>query len=253
MEELVRITPNENGDQVVSAKELYLALGYDKSQWSRWIKANIIDNSFAMENVDYQTLDIMSNGNQTKDFALTIDFAKRISMMAKTDKGEQIRNYFIECEKAALAITSRLASPKELAQMVIDAENAKEEAERKLAIQQPRVDYVEQVLNSGSFRIVNEIAMDLGITNQKLNKILCEKGIQYKQNGRYMLFSQYRDKGYAKNHTDVKNGHSFTYLVWSEKGRAFIHSLLNPVMVQSISNKQQILNNLNPVRNGIGN
>lgn len=41
----------------------------------------------------------MSNGNETKDFALTIDFAKRLAMMAKTEKGEQARKYFIECEK----------------------------------------------------------------------------------------------------------------------------------------------------------
>ena len=41
----------------------------------------------------------MTNGNQTLDFAITLDFAKRLAMMAKTEKGEEVRKYFIECEK----------------------------------------------------------------------------------------------------------------------------------------------------------
>ena len=98
--ELIKITEN-NGSNVVSARELYEFLGLNKAVWSRWYQKNIIGNEFAIENEDYQTLNMMLNGNETKDFALSIDFAKRISMMARTDKGEIARNYFIDCEKAA--------------------------------------------------------------------------------------------------------------------------------------------------------
>lgn len=99
MKQEIGIVKMDNGENAVSAKELYLYLGFDKGQWSRWYQKNIIDNDFVSEGVDWEGFDMMSNGNETKDFVITIDFAKRISMMAKTEKGESIRSYFIECER----------------------------------------------------------------------------------------------------------------------------------------------------------
>lgn len=251
MNELIKVTANESGEQVVSARELHAFLEVS-TPFKDWMP-RMLEYGF-QQDIDFSTfLSESTGGRPSKEYVLALDCAKEISMLQRTEKGKEARLYFIACEKAALALTTRIASPKELAQMVIDAENAKEEAERKLAIAMPRVDYVEQVLNSGSFRTVNEIAMDLGITNQKLNKLLCEKGIQYYQNGRYMLYAQYRNKGYAQNHTDIKNGHTFTYMVWSETGRAFIHSILNNTMIASIANKQSSIKRLNPGKNGAGN
>lgn len=90
MVELVKIT-EKDGQQVVSARELYLFLGLDKSNWSRWYKKNIVDNEFAIENVDYQGFVFETNGNNVQDFALTIDFAKKLSMMTKSEQGEKAR------------------------------------------------------------------------------------------------------------------------------------------------------------------
>lgn len=90
---------NENGKQLVSARELYEFLGFDKSQWARWSNKNIAEETFFAENEDWTRLDIMSNGNETVDYVITIDMAKELSMLARTEKGKQARKYFIECEK----------------------------------------------------------------------------------------------------------------------------------------------------------
>ena len=74
MQELIKVT-EQNGQQLVSARELYDFLGYDKSQWSRWYKTNILDDELFIENIDYITLDIMSNGNRTKNFIIKIEMA----------------------------------------------------------------------------------------------------------------------------------------------------------------------------------
>lgn len=98
MQELIKITVH-NGRNAVSARELYIFLGFNSSQWARWYKQNIENNQFAIEGTDWEGFDTMSSGNPTKDFTITIDFAKRLAMMAKTEKGEQARRYFIECEQ----------------------------------------------------------------------------------------------------------------------------------------------------------
>ena len=102
MNELIPLQPqtiNGNAVETVNARELYEALGLDKSNWSRWTKKNILNNQFAVENSDYVGFVIMTNGNETTDYALVIDFAKKLAMQVKTMQGEQVRNYFIDCEK----------------------------------------------------------------------------------------------------------------------------------------------------------
>ncbi len=102
MQEIIKLIPNEQGSKAVSARALYDYLGYDKSQWKRWYKKNIEENPFAPQNQDWVVFDMMSStdgGRPTKDFALSLEFAKKLAMMSRTEKGEQARNYFLECEK----------------------------------------------------------------------------------------------------------------------------------------------------------
>ena len=101
MEELIKITTNDEGKQLVSAKELYDGLGLNRTEWSRWYKRNIEENDFFLENTDWTRFVITPNrgGKPINDFAISIEFAKHIAMMARTEKSHQYRNYFIECEK----------------------------------------------------------------------------------------------------------------------------------------------------------
>lgn len=100
MNELIKITET-NGRKAVSARELYLGIGLAEQHWVRYYKKNITENQFAIENEDFIQLPLMG---RTQDFALSIDFAKKLSMMARTEAGEKIRDYFIEVEKQAKAI-----------------------------------------------------------------------------------------------------------------------------------------------------
>lgn len=51
--EIIKVTKDEKGKDVVSAKELYDGLGLNRSEWSRWYKRNIEENEFFKENVDW--------------------------------------------------------------------------------------------------------------------------------------------------------------------------------------------------------
>jgi len=95
MNDLIKIS--DKG--LVSAKELYLGLGLLKKNWSRWYPINIEKNDFFTKNVDWVEVPLKEEGNETMDFAISIEFAKHIAMMAKTKKSHEYRNYFIKCEK----------------------------------------------------------------------------------------------------------------------------------------------------------
>ena len=76
----------------VLARELYLDLGMASDQWSRWAKSNIEENKFFSLGTDFIELDIMSSSpNPPKDYAVTIEFAKHIAMMAKTQRAHDLR------------------------------------------------------------------------------------------------------------------------------------------------------------------
>jgi phage anti-repressor protein len=107
-EAVVQVFETDGGRKAVSARELYGKLGYDSTHWKRWYAKNIEKNPFALQNKDWaylppkeSSLALMANerGKFAIDFALTIDFAKKLSMMARTEAGEKVRDYFIRVEK----------------------------------------------------------------------------------------------------------------------------------------------------------
>ena len=102
MKELVKITETPNGEQAVSARELYAFLtdDYAKRNTTRWLKDNIENNEFAIESVDYQRIPrYEGKGRNVSDYALSLDFAKELCLQSHCAKGKEARLYFIEAEK----------------------------------------------------------------------------------------------------------------------------------------------------------
>ena len=105
----------------------------------------------------------------------------------------------------------------------------------------PKAMYSDNVLDSVSCFTTTQVAKELGITAQELNRSLCSLHVQYYQSGQYMLYAEYAHMGLAKSRTKYrafmapagdgtkrKVGRvvTSTYLVWTEKGRKFIHDLV---------------------------
>ena len=104
--------------------------------------------------------------------------------------------------------------------------------DEQIAKLQPCADYADHVLDSVSCFTVTQIGKELGMTGHDLNVLLCQMGIQYAQSGQYLLYADYARQGLAKNRTfsrEANDGtlHTRTYLVWTERGRDFIHRLLD--------------------------
>lgn len=99
---------------------------------------------------------------------------------------------------------------------------------------QPKANYVDIILNNKSLLTITQIAKDYGMTGQKMNKLLSELGVQYKQSGQWLLYRQYHDKGYTHSQTiDIYRSGGRPDVVmetkWTQKGRLFLYELLKGV------------------------
>ncbi len=131
MSKLIKITTNEEGKQLVLARELYLGLELNKTNWSRWYPKNIEQNEYFTENIDFVGVRHKDEGNEVQDFAISLDFAKHIAMMARTEKSHEYRNYFLECEKEVLN-TSQLSPELQMFNQMFKAIASQELANKQI-------------------------------------------------------------------------------------------------------------------------
>lgn len=159
------------------------------------------------------------------DFAIWVD--EKIEELLKngvatiSDEDEAIYN-------AMNILQKRLEASKQKVQML---ESKVELQETEIKYLTPKAQYTDEVLQSTSTFTTTQIAKDLGMSAQALNKELKDRKIQFFQSGQWFLTHTYQDKGYTDMritpYFDTKTGEPKTSqsMVWTEKGRQFIHSL----------------------------
>lgn len=224
MSELIAVS-YENERATVSGRELYEFLEV-KTPYKQWFD-RMTEYGFT-EHIDFMLFtqkcaSSNASGIQTKtDHQLTISMAKEIAMIQRNGKGKQARAYFIECEQKLKDMQL-----KQLPQDYISALKALIEAEEQKIVMQPKVDYYQKVLNPNADVLgfnklvtVTAIAKDLGMSAQKLNKLLKEKQIAYKKSSTWFLYAKHENKipEYA-DYTINEYGQS---LKFTEKGREWI-------------------------------
>lgn len=106
--------------------------------------------------------------------------------------------------------------------------------DEKIKMLAPKGDSFDKIMSSEGLVTTNMISAFLEISAIKLNKLLCDWDIQYKQSGIYFLHTKYRGKGYTKHvpHPYLDNGvqKSKEHMYWTEKGRKFVIDLYNSKM-----------------------
>jgi phage antirepressor YoqD-like protein len=130
-------------------------------------------------------------------------------------------------------VTKEGESEKEVMARALEiVKNTLQQRNEEIAKLKPKADYVDEVLDSITCVTTTQLAKELGMTAQELNRRLCEMRIQYWQSGQYMLYADFARQGLARSRTrkhTLKHGMVLTemYLVWTERGRDFIHRLFN--------------------------
>lgn len=234
MEELIKVQV-ENDRQLVSARELHKGLGL-KKKFTDWVKQNF--KGFE-EGQDYTTSPkghLVKSGNGTvrayDDYLLTIDMAKELCMMSKTEKGKEVRKYFIEIER-------KWNDPQEVVRRgyaILQNENTQLKLENKnLSIQleesNKKADYLDVILGTPDALAISQIAADYGYGAVSFNRLLHKVGIQHRVNGQWILYRAYMGKNYVttkpfiyKDHKGNNRTSLSTY--WTQAGRKLIYDVL---------------------------
>lgn len=213
MEALIKIIDN-NGKQAVNSRELHSALGYDLTNYAKWAVVNINENQFAVDGIDYSLLPrdypiaLSTNGqtgqkqgfipNRPKEYALSIDFAKKLAMIARTSKGEEVRNYFIEIERKASIQSKGLPSDYiQALKALVEAEEQRLVMAYELETAKPKVDFFDQVAGSSDAIEIGEAAkvMNLGIGRNRLFEKLRQSEVLMPNNTPYQY---YLDRGWFR-------------------------------------------------------
>ena len=184
MSELIPI--NYDSEQpMISARELHKSLGISK-RFSAWFETN---SQGFIENEDFRGAYLKVQGNQhggeqeLQDYSLSVDMAKHICLMSRTEKGKECRQYLIDLEKAWNTPEQVFARALKMAdQTIAKLKDTNKSLVEKIEADRPKTIFADAVSASHTSILIGDLA-----------KLICQNGYQI---GQKRLFQWMRDNGY---------------------------------------------------------
>lgn len=241
----IRIAMNESSEPLFCLADVARSLGYSRpaDAVSKHCKGVVVlptptqnqHGSIVMQDIKF--------GKESEVYRLT--------MKSKLPEAEKFQDWVCEDilpsirKHGAYMMTNKEDTPEEImakavmyaqakiaeqANAIDNLEEVNKLQHKQLVISAPKVAYYDAAMESNSTYSTTMIAKDLGMDAAKLNSILKNLGIQYKQAGTWYLYSKYQGNGYTRvipryfTHSDGTPGNS-PQTRWTEKGREFILNL----------------------------
>jgi prophage antirepressor-like protein len=226
----IRTISNEQGEAMFCAKDVCDALGYKKASNAIALhvdKGDALKQGTPTSSGVQMMLYVNESGLYSLILSSKLDSAKRFKHWVTSEVLPSIRK-----QGGYMVARPEETDEEVLARALQIMQAAIQVRDEEIARLQPRADYADEVLDSVTCITTTQLAKELGMTAQELNRRLCAMHIQYWQSGQYMLYAAYARMGLAKSRTHkrvLKHGMIMTemYLVWTERGRDFIHRLLD--------------------------
>lgn len=216
-------TTEVNGEpmQTVNARHLHVFLGVGRD-FTNWIKDQVV-RARLVEHRDY-VLEVFAEkgenptgGRPRRECFLTIEAGKHIAMMAGTDKGFEVRDYFMECERRAKRapalpdFSNPAAAARAWAEQFEQRERLARENEAQagqLAIAAPKAAAYDAVAARDTLVTATQIGQKFGMSGIAFNKILDGWEVYSMGTKRARVFRQwFMDKGFGLLR-ETPSGHS---------------------------------------------
>ena len=226
----IRTISNEQGDVLFCANDVCNALGYDQPR--KAVKRHVCEE-------DGTKHTILTNGGKQLATFINESGLYALILSSKLESAKRFKHWVTSEVLPSIRKQGgyMIARPEESDEVILARALQIMQAtllrrDEQIAKLKPRAEYADHVLDSISCFTVTQIGKELGMTGHDLNALLCSHKIQYVQSGQYLLYADYARQGLAKNrnfeyHTPDGELRTRTYLVWTERGRDFIHRLLD--------------------------
>ncbi|WP_049152400.1 antA/AntB antirepressor family protein [Corynebacterium striatum] len=200
MNELIPIQDND-GTQAVMGRDLYDFLGVE-TEYRHWFP-RMVEYGFE-EGKDYavkndRVQDSLGRSRERTNHVISLDMAKEISMIQRTDKGKQARAYFIECERRAKQPVE-LSGPELMAKALVEAQATLEAANNKVReLEAPAKSWNTMAAQGGDYSVsaaAKTLSRDpnIRIGRDQLFKFMRELGWIFRTTGRRAHWEAYQDK-----------------------------------------------------------
>ena len=234
----IRTMSNEQGEVMFCAKDVCNALGYNNSR-------DAVRNH--VETEDVEKIYTPTKGGKQMMAYVSESGLYALILFSRLDSAKRFRKWVTSEVLPAIRKQGgyMVARPDESDEVIMARalqimQATLQRRDEQIARLQPRADYADHVLDSISCFTVTQIGKELNMTGHDLNMLLCRMGIQYVQSGQYLLYANYARQGLAKNrnfeyHSADGELKTKTYLVWTERGRNFIHQLVGSPQIAQIN------------------
>ena len=227
----IRTMSDEKGEPLFCGKDVCDALGYKAARNALAQHVDEGDKTTALiqcTGSSYKTQAIFINESGLYSLILSskLESAKRFKHWVTSEVLPSIRKqggYMVVLENESNEVI--LSRALQIMHATI------QRRDEEIATLKPKAEYTDQVLDSITCLTTTQVAKGMGMTANELNRILCQKHIQYGQSGQYLLYAPFARQGLAQNRTrsfrDLFGAvHTTSQLVWTEKGRQFIQQLV---------------------------
>jgi prophage antirepressor-like protein len=227
----IRTKSNKQGEPMFCAKDVCEALKHTNSRKAvvDLVDKDDVTRSYIIDSLGRKQRAIFINESGLYALILSskLESAKRFKRWVTGEVLPAIR------KQGGYLIAKKGESEKEVMKRAMEiAKTTLAKRDEQIAKLKPRAEYADSVLDSINCVTTTQLAKEMGMSAQELNRRLCEMRIQYWQSGQYMLYADFARQGLARSRTrkhTLKHGMVLTemYLVWTERGRDFIHRLFN--------------------------
>ena len=226
MNEIVKVTTvkfSEEEINAVDARELWSFL-HSKQQFSNWITGRIENYGFT-ENIDFITINNSIYSPPRKEYTISLDMAKELSMVERNEKGREARKYFIECEKR-LKEKKDPRIPRTMAEALqLAANHAKliERQNEEIEQAKPNVEFVDNYVDNTGLFTLTALAKNLKFKRTDLIECLIRDKRIFRRSGNLEPYVTEVNAGrYHIKTGSGALGHAYSQLYVTPKGVEWI-------------------------------